>query len=126
MNDKKNIKTLNKALTPEISEKINKKLAKKHFHYEKEGELFSFDYMIQILPETKKMISIGDLYEYNFRSVTIFNLNDMFIKLFGMVKNSLDENNFLNISFKLKMVTLIKLYSYQLPTDIIFLVSGNI
>ena len=93
MNDKKNIKTLNKAVSPEISEKINKKLAKKHFHYEKEGELFSFDYMIQILPETKKMISIGDLYEYNFISVTIFNLNDMFKKLFGMVKNSLDENN---------------------------------
>ena len=93
MNDKKNIKTLNKALTPEISEKINKKLAKKHFHYEKEGELFSFDYMIQILPETKKMIAFGDWYEYNLISITIFNLNDMFKKLFGMVKNSLDENN---------------------------------
>ncbi len=93
MNDKKNIKTLNKAVSPEISEKINKKLAKKHFHYEKKGELFSFDYMIQILPETKKMISVGSWYEYNLISVTIFNLNDMFKKLFGMVKNSLDENN---------------------------------
>jgi len=93
MNDKKNIKTLNKAVSPEISEKINKKLAKKHFHYEKEGELFSFDYMIQILPETKKMMSVGSWYEYNLISVTIFNLNDMFKKLFGMVKNSLDENN---------------------------------
>jgi hypothetical protein len=90
MND---IKTLNKAVSPEISEKINKKLAKKHFHYEKEGELFSFDYMIQILPETKKMMSVGSWYEYNLISVTIFNLNDMFKKLFGMVKNSLDENN---------------------------------
>lgn len=93
MNDKKNIKPLNKVYSPEVIERINKNLAKKHFHYEKEGELFSFDYVIQILPETKKMISIGDWYEYNLITVTIFNLNDMFKKLFGMVKNNLEENN---------------------------------
>jgi hypothetical protein len=93
MNDKKNIKPLNKVYTTEVIERINKNLSKKHFHYEKEGGLFSFDYVIQILPETKKMMSIGDWYEYNLITITIFNLNDMFKKLFGMIKNSLNENN---------------------------------
>ena len=93
MDNKKDIKILNKAVTGDAIDRINKRLAKKHFHYEKEGELFSFDYMIQILPETKKMMSVGNWYEYNLISVILFNPNKMFKTLINMVKNNLDENN---------------------------------
>lgn len=94
MDDKKDIKTVNKVLPRKIIDKINEKLVKKHFKFKK-GH-YSFDYMFQFLPENKKMVRIGDWTEFYTISVTIFNLNDTLKKVITLFKESnfdFNENN---------------------------------
>lgn len=95
MNDKKNIKTVNKVLPKKIIDKINEKLVEKHFKFKKING-FTFDYMFKFLPDNKKMIRIGEWTEFYTLSVTIFNLNETFKKVLNLFKESgfdFDENN---------------------------------
>jgi hypothetical protein len=97
MDDDEDIKTVNKVLPRKVIDSINKRLVKKHFKFEKKKDnSFDFDYMFKILPETKKMIRIGDWTEFYTISVTIFNLNDTFKKVLTIFKDNnfdFDENN---------------------------------
>ena len=95
MDDKKDIKTVNKVLPRNVIDNINKKLVKKHFEFKKKEFGFTFDYMFQFLPENKKMIRIGDWTEFYTVTITIFNLNDKFKKFLNIVDdiNSISGNN---------------------------------
>jgi hypothetical protein len=95
MDDKKDIKTVNKVLPKKVIDSINEKLVKKHFKLKKKEYGFTFDYMFKFLPDNKKMIRIGDWTELYTLSVTIFNLNEPFKRFLNIVKdtNSFSENN---------------------------------
>ena len=95
MDNKKDIKTVNKVLPRNIIDNINKKLVNKHFEFKKKEFGFTFDYMFQFLPENKKKIRIGDWTEFYTITITIFNLNDKFRKFLNIVNdiNSISANN---------------------------------
>jgi hypothetical protein len=95
MDNKKDIKTVNKVLPRNIIDNINKKLVNKHFKFRKKEFGFTFDYMFQFLPENKKKIRIGDWTEFYTVTITIFNLNDKFRKFLNIVNdiNSISGNN---------------------------------
>jgi hypothetical protein len=95
MDNKKDIKTVNKVLPRNIIDNINKKLVNKHFEFRKKEFGFTFDYMFQFLPENKKKIRIGDWTEFYTVTITIFNLNDKFRKFLNIVNdiNSISGNN---------------------------------
>jgi hypothetical protein len=110
MDDKKDIKTVNKVLPRNVIDNINKKLVKKHFEFKKKEFGFTFDYMFQFLPENKKKIRIGDWTEFYTVTITIFNLNDKFRKFLNIVNdiNTISGNNgVLEIMDVLKQFTML-------------------